>query len=236
MARQDRVNETVGIPMEWIMEICTNEQSPLRKTHMLATEMSLCTFDALVTLARATDTPDAFDMGTTWARTRVVDTRSKWKARAAYRAALAALPGGEMVDELERVASSVLWKRERGATVNPTAPDQHILFFWSTREQAGAWFDTTASNDPPRSPRCPAVVPRPRPGRFWLDVPTDHPARYASACRYCCNRTLREGKRYQKCSTCFVARYCSRACQVADWPAHKGEECKRLSLLLIREQ
>jgi hypothetical protein len=230
-------NETVGIPNDWIFDILMGDErtNALAKAYAVRLHLPSTAADALVTLARATDTPDAFDMGLTWHRTLVATEKIKWRLQPDFEAQLQAMARAHRVAarDLEMLAASIMWKRERNVTPNAAAPGQQVLFFISIPEQTGHWLDVTASNDPPRQ-RVAQRVPRPRPGRFWLNVPADatNPARYAQACRSCCNRVpLPSTAHYQKCSTCEVARYCSRDCQTRDWPVHKGAECAKLKAL-----
>ena len=44
-------------------------------------------------------------------------------------------------------------------------------------------------------------------------------------CTNCHNHAHLSEPRYLVCSACGVARYCSEACQAADWPTHQGECC-----------
>ena len=44
-------------------------------------------------------------------------------------------------------------------------------------------------------------------------------------CRHCHNSAHLSEPRYLVCSGCGVARYCSEACQAADWPKHQEQCC-----------
>ncbi len=214
-AAERRRRETTGFPDDW-----ANGQT------MLALDLPLAAMDALVALVRATDTPDAFDMGTTWARTHMLHETSQWQFRPAYMAALQRIPHAR-VTELGLAAIHMHENRERNTTANPVAPDHQIMYFWSRHDKAGAWYDITASNDPPRTADNP-VYPRPRPGRFWLKEPVDRVlAHFINTCRYCVNRLAEEAFFRHMCPRCQMAHYCSAACLAADKPAHPpgGEEC-----------
>ena len=51
-------------------------------------------------------------------------------------------------------------------------------------------------------------------------------------CSNCGQKTseMDEGQRLFRCSGCYTARYCGKACQRADWPKHK-KVCKKLKEL-----
>ena len=42
-------------------------------------------------------------------------------------------------------------------------------------------------------------------------------------CTHC--KEVKERRLLMVCSRCRIAQYCSRVCQIADWPRHKCEEC-----------
>ena len=37
-----------------------------------------------------------------------------------------------------------------------------------------------------------------------------------------CGNTAQQGQKYSLCGQCGCARYCSKDCQLADWPVHKS--------------
>jgi hypothetical protein len=65
------------------------------------------------------------------------------------------------------------------------------------------------------------------PGRGSSRVPAS-PGRRTWACSACgISARMLEGGKLRECSACGSVRYCGRACQKADWPAHKTA-CKRI--------
>ena len=59
----------------------------------------------------------------------------------------------------------------------------------------------------------------------WQRVRPHWPRFRRRLCRFCPNHAHLTEPRYLVCSGCGVARYCSEACQAADWPKHQGECC-----------
>ncbi len=54
-------------------------------------------------------------------------------------------------------------------------------------------------------------------------------------CTNCHNHAHLSEPRYLVCSACGVARYCSEACQAADWPTHQGECCEFQELARVED-
>jgi hypothetical protein len=56
-------------------------------------------------------------------------------------------------------------------------------------------------------------------------MPGDHELGHQRESSYCCNapRGFGPNKNLPKCRRCRARRYCSDACQRADWPVHAAE-------------
>lgn len=221
---------TIGVPIELIMDVFDQTgglEGPRR--FLLQTFVSPVLVNALVTLVRQTDTPDAYYLDKGFARGQLVDKSRNWSIKPDYEKALRELTvesGSIKTDfqEVKRLSQTLHFKRSRGATVNYLEPQHDIIFIWAgdSKEKArGEWYDITASNVPTRR-RVDMPIPHRREGHFEITNPQD--PRFRRACRYCSNRFTR---RVQRCSLCKTARYCDPVCQKKDWKKenHKGNEC-----------
>jgi len=231
-ARLPYSTETIGVPIDFLILVpmaAGNKLDPLHH-YTLAAPMSHTAFNALVELARRTDTPDAYFMHDFWARGTLIRTSggARWRMKPGYAREMDVIIAQYKLDAetAKGLSASIHFKREKKVIVNPLNNQHDIVMFWNSNPEAedrgGRWYDVTASNMPvmhmPSDP-----VPTRRPGHFCITDPAD--PRYKHACRYCCNRVPLTGKHLLKCARCQAVRYCSLACQRADWKAFHKHEC-----------
>ncbi len=217
------VCQTIGIPTNFIIDVPMG--MPGTEQYVLSGPLPFAAFDAVCELARRTDTPDAFLMPSTWARTTLASSKHRWTVKPAYAAELAAIASKwapHALAMVENAATSLHFKREKGLLRNPAAPQHDIVMFCSHVDNGARWFDATASDAPVMTPERP-VAPERRAGCFWL-APGSDDARQAVTCTYCVNRS--PARHLFKCSRCCQARYCTTKCQRADWPVHKRTDCR----------
>ena len=190
------------------------------------TQLPMRVADALVQLARATDTPDAYTLGKhTVVRGVFQSGAEKWKIKPGYLHAIDAQvrAHGDHKRDMEEALDfslSLHYKRLRGALTYPGLTYELVFVLSQFRDGAeGVWMDATASDDPPQTAERP-VPPKRRDTALVIDRIAD--PRFPLTCRRCCNRY---SETLQICGKCRTMRYCCRECQSDDWPAHKGREC-----------
>lgn len=197
-----RSGEATGIPIAFITKVFEPViDVAWRRVYLLAGLLRHDTFLALVQRAAETDVAECYDMKDTWARGRIVTGRRQpWTARPEHQAWLVRTAAAcqEDIAELVQFDLSLRFKATKGECVNPERPEQLIVAYVSTADRELRWYDAT-----PRAP-----------------IARDDP----HVCSYCCNAPRGFGPRHlPKCRGCLQRRYCSDACQRADWPVHAGE-------------
>jgi hypothetical protein len=232
--QQERVQscETIGVPINLAFALLEEEHGDaiLNTSHpihkfLLSSALSFAVFNAIVEFVRRTDTPDAYDMGPTFARGILFDKSIKWKPKPLLLEQIADIrrrfPDASL-ESVETMFASMHFKRSKGICKNPENEQHDIIALISNIETGLKWFDITASDDPTRK-RAHQPIPRRRPDSF--EVTNTLTERYKCSC-HCCNN--RGEKHFFKCGKCLTARYCSKACQLKDWPQHKGQECNSM--------